>query len=227
MDNIEFTILIPALNEEETIGTCIQKAKDFINKHKLNAEILVSNNMSTDKTEEISKKLGARVVNAKERGYGSAIIEGTKNAEGNFIIVGDADDSYNFLEISDFIEKLKQGYDLVIGNRFKGNMEKGAMPFLHKYIGTPMLTFLLNKKCKTQIGDINCGLRGYNREKIMSLQCRCTGMEFASEMIIKASKKGLNIVEVPINFYKYKRSRKPHLNTIRDGIKHLKTIIKS
>lgn len=227
MKQIELSILIPALNEEETIGICIEKAKSFINKNKIEAEILIANNNSTDKTEEIAKNLGARVINVETKGYGAALIEGTKNAKGKYIIMGDADDSYNFLEISDFWQELKNGYDFVIGNRLKGKIEKGAMPFLHRHIGTPILSFLISKKYKTKIGDINCGLRGYNKEKIEKLNCKCTGMEYASEMIIKAVKNNLKIKEIPINFYKDKRKRKPHLNTIRDGIRHLKIILKN
>lgn len=225
MKETELTILIPALNEEKTIGICIEKAQKFIKENNLNAEILIANNMSTDLTKVISEKLGARTIDVKEKGYGSALIEGTKQANGKYIIMGDADDSYNFLELSDFITKLKDGNDLVMGNRLKGKMEKGAMPFLHRYVGTPILTFLVRKKYKINIGDVNCGLRGYNKEKILALNCTCKGMEYASEMIIKAGINNLKITEVPINFYKDKRDKKPHLNPIRDGIRHLKIIL--
>lgn len=227
MEQIKLTILIPALNEEETIGICIEKAKRFITQNNIEAEILIANNNSTDKTEEIAKKLETRVINVTEKGYGAALIEGTKKAKGKYVIMGDADDSYNFLEIKAFLEELEKGYDFVIGNRLKGKIEKGAMPFLHRYIGTPILSLLISKKYKTKIGDINCGLRGYNKEKIEKLNCKCEGMEYASEMIIKSAKSNLKIKEIPINFYKDKRKRKPHLNTIRDGIRHLKVILKS
>ena len=227
MEQIKLTILIPALNEEETIGICIEKAKRFITQNNIEAEILIANNNSTDKTEEIAKKLETRVINVTEKGYGAALIEGTKKAKGKYVIMGDADDSYNFLEIKAFLEELEKGYDFVIGNRLKGKIEKGAMPFLHRYIGTPILSLLISKKYKTKIGDINCGLRGYNKEKIEKLNCKCEGMEYASEMIIKSAKSNLKIKEIPINFYKDKRKRKPHLNTIRDGIRHLKVILES
>lgn len=227
MEQMKLTILIPALNEEETIGICIEKAKRFITQNNIEAEILIANNNSTDKTEEIAKKLETRVINVTEKGYGAALIEGTKKAKGKYVIMGDADDSYNFLEIKAFLEELEKGYDFVIGNRLKGKIEKGAMPFLHRYIGTPILSLLISKKYKTKIGDINCGLRGYNKEKIEKLNCKCEGMEYASEMIIKSAKSNLKIKEIPINFYKDKRKRKPHLNTIRDGIRHLKVILKS
>ena len=227
MKEKELTILIPALNEEETIGICIQKAQKAIQVKNIDAEILVVNNSSTDKTEEIAKKMGARVINVLQKGYGIALIEGAKKANGKYIIMGDADDSYNFLEIDEFINKLKEGYDFVIGNRLKGKCEKGAMPLLHRYIGTPILSLFISKKFKVKIGDINCGLRAYDRQKIVNLNCECVGMEYASEMIIKAVKANLKIKEVPINFYKDKRNKKPHLRTIRDGIRHLKIIIKN
>ena len=146
MNEIELTILIPALNEEETIGICISKAKEFITKNKINAEILVANNNSIDNTEKIAQDMGARVVNISEKGYGIALIEGTKEAFGKYVIMGDADDSYNFLELNDFIKLLREDNDIIIGNRFKGKIEKGAMPFLHRYIGTPFLSFLIRKK---------------------------------------------------------------------------------
>lgn len=226
MENIDLTILIPALNEENTIGICIEKAKKFIEKNGIKAEILVANNMSTDNTKKVSEELGARVINVEEKGYGATLIEGTKNARGKNIIMGDADDSYNFLEIKEFINELDKGNDLVIGNRLKGNIEKGAMPFSHRYIGTPFLSFLIRKKYKINVKDINCGLRAYNRKKVLELNCTSAGMEYASEMLIKSAKNNLKIKEIPINFYKDKRGRKPHLNTIRDGIRHLIIIMK-
>ena len=225
MNEIELTILIPALNEEETIGICIKKAKEFINKNKIKAEILIANNNSTDNTGKIAKDMGARVVNISEKGYGIALIEGTKKAFGKYVIMGDADDSYNFLELNDFIKLLREDNDIIIGNRFKGKIEKEAMPFLHRYIGTPFLSFLIRKKYNVKIGDVNCGLRAYNKEKLIKLKCNCTGMEYASEMIIKAAKENLKIIEIPINFYKDKRNKKTHLRTVKDGIRHLKVIL--
>ena len=169
MNEIELTILIPALNEEETIGICIEKAKEFITKNKIEAEILVANNNSSDNTEEVSKNMEARVINVLEKGYGMALIKGTKEAKGKYIIMGDADDSYDFLELDEFIKMIREGNDIIIGNRFKGKIEKGAMPLLHRYIGTPILSLLISKKYKVKIGDINCGLRAYNKEKILNL----------------------------------------------------------
>ena len=221
----DLTILIPALNEEKTIEIVIKKAKEYIKSKKINGEILIANNGSIDKTKELAMKLGARVVDIETKGYGIAIIEGIKNAKGNYIIIGDADDSYNFLELDDFVQAFNEGYDIVIGNRYGKVMEKGSMKISHKYIGTPILGWLIKKKYKKTIHDINCGLRGGKKEKLINLDCNCDGMEFASEMMIKAIKKNMKIKEVPINFYKDKREGKSHLNAIRDGIKHLKVIL--
>lgn len=219
------TILIPALNEEQTIGICIQKAKEFIEKNNINGEILVANNNSTDNTEKVSKDMGARVITVKNKGYGNALIEGTKNAYGKYTIMGDADNSYNFLELEELVKKLEEGYDLVIGNRYGKRMEKGAMPILHKYIGTPILSLIMRMKHKVKFKDINCGLRGYNTKKVIALNCEAEGMEYASEMIIKAKKANLKMEEIPIKYYKDSRKRKPHLSTIRDGIRHIKIIL--
>ena len=218
------TILIPCLNEEKTIGICIKKAKEFIKTKGIEGEILVADNGSIDKSIQIAKELGANIIKVEEKGYGNALIKGGKSAKGKFVIFGDADDSYNFLEIEEFIEKLEQGYDLVIGNRYKGKIQKGAMKKLHRYIGTPLLSFLVRKKYKINIHDINCGLRGYNKEKILKINSQAKGMEYATEMIIKAKENNLKITEIPINFYKDKRNRKSHLRPIRDGIKHLQII---
>ena len=221
---MELTILIPCLNEEKTIGICIKKAKKFIEANKIDGEILIADNGSTDKSIEIAKRHGANIIQVKEKGYGSALIQGTKKAKGKYIIMGDADDSYNFLELEQFIEKLEKGYDLVIGNRYKGKMEKGAMKITHKWIGTPIISLLIRKKYKIKIHDINCGLRGYNKEKIIQTNCQAKGMEYATEMMIKAQKNNLKITEIPINFYKDKRNKKSHLKTIPDGIRHIKLI---
>ena len=222
---MELTILIPCLNEEETIAICIEKAKEFLKTNKINGEVLIADNGSSDKSIEISKRLGATVINVKERGYGAALIEGTKYAKGKYTIMGDADDSYNFLEIKPFVEMLDNGYDLVVGNRYKGKIEKGAMKFWHRYLGTPLISYLGRKKYKIPVKDFNCGLRGYKTEKIGNLEYKTTGMEYATEMLIASKKAGLKIIEIPINFYKDKRKKASHLNTIKDGIKHIKVII--
>ena len=225
MENeIELTILIPALNEETTIEIVIKKAQKWIQDNNVRGEVLISNNNSIDNTKQIAINNKVRVIDVEKRGYGNAIIEGIKQANGKYIIIGDADDSYNFLEINEFIDNLDKGYDLVIRNRYY-HMEKGAMKFLHKYIGTPLLTYILNKKYNLKLHDINCGLRAFKKDKILSLNLNCEGMEFASEMIVKAKKSELNIKEIPINFYKDKRNKKSHLNTIRDGFKHMRVIM--
>ena len=227
MEEKELTILIPCLNEEKTIGIVIEKAKKFLETNKINGEILIANNGSTDNSEEIAKKLGARVENVEEKGYGITLITGSKVAEGKYVIMADADDSYNLLEILPIYNKLKEGYDLVIGNRYKGNMEKGAMKISHKYIGTPLISFIARKKYKINVKDFNCGLRGYVTKKVNDLGCKCVGMEYATEMLIKAKQQELKITEVPINFYKDGRGEKSHLRTVQDGIRHLNIILKT
>lgn len=224
IQNIELTILIPALNEEKTIGIVIEKSKKFIKENNINAEILIANNASIDRTKEIATKLGARVIDVQNKGYGNTLREGIKNSYGKYIIMGDADDSYNFLEIHQFVKYLREGYDIVIGNRYGGKMQKGAMKLSHKYIGTPFFSFLIRKKYKIKIKDVNCGLRGLNKQSVLDLNCISEGMEYASEMMIQAAKNNLKIKEVAINFYKDKRNAKSHLKTFRDGIRHLRVI---
>ena len=221
----ELTILIPALNEEKTIGICIEKANKFLKEYNVNGEVLVADNGSTDETIKIAENLGARVVNVKEKGYGNALINGGKEAKGKYTIMGDADDSYNFLEIMPILEKLREDYDFVIGNRYKGKMEKDAMPFSHKYIGTPIISWIGRMKYKVEIGDFNCGLRGYDTKKINELNCKCEGMEYATEMIIRVKKANLKMIEIPINFYKDGRDKRPHLKTIEDGFRHFKVLL--
>ena len=222
---MQLTILIPALNEEETIPIVIKKGLNFLKEHNIDGEVLVINNSSTDNTKEVAIQNGARVEDEEKKGYGSALISGINKAKGEFIIMGDADDSYNFSEIEGFYDGLKEGYDLIIGNRFY-HMEKGAMKFTHRYIGTPMLNLLIRLKYKTKIKDINCGLRGLRRESFVNLGLQCSGMEFASEMVIKAIKNNLKIKQIDINFYKDARNKKGHLNAIRDGLRHVKVILK-
>ena len=225
MKDIELTILMPCLNEEETLETCINKAKKFLRKNKVSGEVLIADNGSTDNSINIAKKLGARVVNVKEKGYGSALISGSLNAYGKYIIMGDSDDSYDFLHLEAFLKKLREGYDLVMGNRFAGGIEKGAMPFSHRYIGTPVLSFIGRLFFHSKIKDFNCGLRGYNKEKILELDLNCTGMEYASEMIVKAELNKLKIAEVPTTLKKDGRSRRPHLKTFSDGWRHLNFLL--
>lgn len=220
---MNLTILIPALNEEKTIGIVVKKANTFLRKNKIDGEVFVINNGSKDKTKEIALQNGARVEDESKKGYGNAIRCGIEKAQGQYIIMGDADNSYNFLEINAIYNLLLKGKDLVIGNRYY-NMEKNSMKFLHKYFGTPLLNFLINLKYKSNIKDVNCGLRGFRKDKIQELNLCTEGMELASEMIIKAIKSRQNIEQVNINFYKDSREGKSHLKSIRDGIKHLKVI---
>lgn len=223
---MDLTILIPCLNEENSIGICIEKAKKYLESRTISGEVLVSDNGSTDKSIEIAESLGARVVQTDVKGYGSALLNGIANAKGKYIIMGDADDSYDFSNLDLFVEKLQEGYDLVMGNRFWGGIEEGAMPWSHKYIGNPVLSMIGRILYRSKLRDWHCGLRGFNRESINALNLHCTGMEFASEMVIKAEKNKLKTIEVPTKLYKDKRGRKPHLRSIPDGIRHLKILLR-
>lgn len=221
LNNCVFTILIPCLNESETLEKVIKKSLNSIEKSGLAGEVLVSDNGSTDGSQLIATLNGARVIDVSTKGYGSALKAGIESAKGEFVIMGDADDSYALDEISLFIEKLQEGFDLVIGNRFKGGIEKDAMPWLHKYLGNPVLSWLGRVFFKIPIYDFHCGLRGFRKEAIQKLNLQTTGMEFASEMVVKASLNNLRITEVPTTLKKDGRSRPPHLRTWRDGWRHL------
>lgn len=222
---MELTILMPCLNEAETLETCIRKAQHFLAENKIDGEVLIADNGSTDGSPEIAKRLGARVVFVEEKGYGSALRTGFREAYGQYVIMGDADDSYDFLNLSPFLEKLREGYELVMGNRFQGVIEKGAMPWSHRYIGNPILSFIGRLFFKSSIRDFHCGLRGCRRDSILALDLRTTGMEFASEMVVKAEFSGLRIMEVPTTLKKDGRSRPPHLRSMRDGWRHLKFLL--
>lgn len=222
---MELTILMPCLNESRTLGGCIQKALDFLERADIEGEVLVADNGSVDGSQSIAIKLGARVVQVHERGYGAALIEGIKSSKGRFVIMGDSDESYNFSDLDSYVEVLRSGCDLVMGNRFRGGIEAGAMPFLHRYLGNPVLSFIGRKLFKVEVGDFHCGLRGFDREKIMGLGLTCTGMEFASEMVVKSSMNNLKVAEVPTTLCKDGRDRPPHLRTWRDGWRHLKFLL--
>lgn len=221
----ELTILMPCLNEEKTLQECILKAKKFLKSKNILGEILISDNGSVDNSVKIARKNNVRVVNTSNKGYGSALINGIKFAQGKYIIMGDADCSYDFSSLENFLAKLRAGSDLVMGNRFKGKIFPNAMPFLHKYLGNPILSFFGRLFFKSQIGDFHCGLRGFKKKSIKTLNLKCKGMEFASEMVAKAELKKLKISEVAINLYPDKRSRKPHLRTWLDGWRHLKFLL--
>ena len=218
---MELTILMPCLNEALTLATCINKAKTFLETNNIDGEILIADNGSTDGSQNIAKELGARVVNIQEKGYGAALIGGCNNALGKYVIMGDSDDSYDFSNLMPFIEKLREGYDLVMGNRFKGGIEKGAMPPLHRYLGNPVLSFIGRVLYHSNIKDFHCGLRGYNKDSIQKLNLHTTGMEYASEMVVQATLHKLKICEVPTTLKKDGRDRPPHLRSWSDGWRHL------
>ena len=220
----EFTFILPCLNEEKTLPFCVNEIKEYINKHNLNAEILVSDNNSEDNSIEVAQKYGARVSVCMNRGYGNALINGTNNAYGKYCVMGDCDGSYDFSNLDQFIEKVRNGYDLVVGNRFAGGIMQGAMPLSH-YIGVKFLSGFANFFFKTPIKDFHCGLRVYNRESLKRISLACPGMEYASEMIIKAKINKLKMCELPTILRKDHRDRKPHLKTIRDGFRHLFLIL--
>ena len=220
----EFTFILPCLNEEKTLAFCISEIADYIKKNNLDAEILVSDNDSDDMSVKIAKQCGAKVSVCRKRGYGSALINGTNHAKGKYCIMGDCDGSYDFEHLDEFIEKVREGYDLVVGNRFTGGIKKGAMPLSHK-IGVKFLSGFANLLFKTPIRDFHCELRAYNTKSISGLNLVCNGMEYASEMIIKAKINGLKICEVNTILRKDMRNGKAHLRTIRDGFRHLFLII--
>jgi glycosyltransferase involved in cell wall biosynthesis len=221
---MQLSIVIPALNEEKTIGIVVNKAFNSIKRLGITAEVIVADNNSTDKTSSISASLGARVVFVPFEGYGSALQGGIAAAKGDYILIADADDSYNLEEIKPFLDKLNEGYEFVIGNRYQGQKIKGAMPFLHRYFGTPVLTFIMNMLFQTGIGDINCGMRTFRKSAYEKMSCQATGMEFASEMVIKAVFLKLKITEIPCTLYLDKRDRHPHLKSYSDGWRHLRII---
>lgn len=218
----QISILMPCLNEAETLEKCIRKAQAFLERSGRPGEIVVADNGSTDGSQAIAAKLGARVVDIPLRGYGAALIGGIAAAEGEYIVMGDSDDSYDFSALDAFIEKLDSGYDLVMGNRFKGGIKPGAMPFLHRYLGNPVLSWIGRLFFGGAIRDFHCGLRAFRRDAIMALNLRTIGMEFASEMVVKSILHGLKVTEVPTILYPDGRSRPPHLRTWSDGWRHLR-----
>jgi glycosyltransferase involved in cell wall biosynthesis len=222
---IELTILMPCLNEAETLATCIDKAKGFLERTGIKGEVLISDNGSTDGSREIAEAHGARVVLAPRRGNGIALSTGIAAAKGRFVIMGDSDDSYDFSRLDGFVEALRGGADLVMGNRFRGGIEPGAMPFLHRYLGNPVLSFIGRALYGAPVGDFQCGLRGFSRDKILALGLITEQLEFCPEMVMRAAMAGLKIVEVPTTLKPDGRSRKPHLRTWHDGWRHLKLLL--
>ena len=222
---MELTIVMPCLNEAETVATCVHKAVKFLADSGVSGEVVVADNGSTDGSQRLADDAGARVVSVSEKGYGSAVMGGILAARGEYVIMGDADDSYDFSNLMPFVTELRGGADLVMGNRFKGGIEPGAMPPLHRYLGTPVLSFIGRLFFHSNIGDFNCGLRGFRRESAIKLGLQSTGMEFASEMIVKSALAHQKIAEVPTTLGKGGRSRAPHLNTWRDGWRHLRFLL--
>lgn len=222
---MQLTILMPCLNEAETIAVCIEKAMGWIKSSGLKAEVLIADNGSTDGSQEIALSKGARVVDVTSRGYGAALFHGSKAAKGEWIIMGDADDSYDFSRLDAFVEKLREGCDLVMGNRFQGGISPDAMPWKNRYIGNPILSWIGRLLFKCPASDFHCGLRGFRKDAFERMDLRTTGMEFASEMVIKANLMKMRIAEVPTTLSKDGRSRPPHLKPWRDGWRHLKFML--
>jgi hypothetical protein len=223
--NCELTILMPCLNEAETLAICIKKAQGYLERSGVVGEVLIADNGSTDGSQQIATDLGARVVDIEAKGYGNALLGGIRAAHGEFVIMGDADDSYDFSQLDEFVAELRKGADLVMGNRFKGGIEPGAMPPLHKYLGNPVLSTVGVLFFKAPVRDFHCGLRGFRRTTLLGVGLHTSGMEFASEVVVKACLAGLKIVEVPTTLKKDGRSRPPHLRSWRDGWRHLRFLL--
>ena len=224
-DDIELSVVLPCLDEAETLAVCIEKAKASMDASGITGEIVIADNGSTDGSQDIARALDARVVDVTERGYGSALRAGIAAAAGSFVIMADADDSYALDDLEPFVSELRSGADLVMGNRFAGGIAEGAMPALHRYLGNPALSWIGRRLFNPKIRDFHCGMRGFRRDAIVDLDLRTTGMEFASEMIVRASFADLDVREVPTTLRPDGRSREPHLRTWRDGWRHLRFLL--
>ncbi len=224
-ESLELSIVMPCLNEAETLAVCIQKARRFLDEEGILGEVIIADNGSDDGSQEIARNLGARVIDVPRKGYGSALRGGIEAARGTYVIMGDADDSYDFLALHDFVRELRAGNDLVMGNRFRGGIEPGAMPWLHRWIGNPILTAVGRVFFNSATGDFHCGLRGFRRDAYDRMRLRSTGMEFASEMVIKSTLYQFKIAEVPTILHPDGRTRAPHLRTWRDGWRHLRFML--
>jgi glycosyltransferase involved in cell wall biosynthesis len=225
VEEIELTVLMPCLNESETIGVCVAKAMKFLTEHNLKGEVVVADNGSRDSSQAIAENLGARVVHVPKRGYGAALIGGIEAARGRYIVMGDSDDSYDFSNLMPFLDQLRAGADLVMGNRFQGGIAPGAMPWLHRHLGNPVLSFIGRLFFNAPVEDFHCGLRAFRTSAVRSLGLQATGMEFASEMVVRSTLAGFAIQEVPTTLAADGRSRPPHLKTWRDGWRHLKFLL--
>jgi len=224
-DALELSVVMPCLNEAVTVGACVKKAMDALERHGIRGEVIIADNGSTDGSQQIAHEFGARVVPVARRGYGSALQSGIAAARGEFVLMGDADDTYDFSQLNEFVAKLREGYDLVMGNRFLGKIMPGAMPLLHRYLGNPVLTGLGRLFFKSDVGDFHCGLRAFRKDAIERLGLRTMGMEFATEMVVKATAFGLRVTEIPTTLSPDRRDRPPHLRTWSDGWRHLRFLL--
>ncbi len=222
---LELTVVMPCLNEAATVGACVKKARGAMERHGIRGEVVVADNGSTDGSQQIASEAGARVVLVPTRGYGRALRGGIAAARGRYVLMGDADDSYDFTRLDEFVGKLREGYDLVVGNRFRGEILPGAMPPLHRYLGNPVLTGIGRLFFKSPVGDFHCGLRAFRKAAIERLGLRTLGMEFASEMLVKAARFGLRVTEIPTTLSPDGRGRAPHLRTWSDGWRHLRFLL--
>jgi glycosyltransferase involved in cell wall biosynthesis len=222
---VELTVVMPCLNEAETVETCVRKALACMAEHGVEGEVVIADNGSTDGSQQLARDAGARVVHVDEKGYGNALMGGIRAARGRYVIMGDADDSYDFTALMPFVEELRAGGELVMGNRFRGGIAPGAMPPLHRYLGNPVLSFIGRLFFPSAIRDFHCGLRGFRRDSILRLGLQTSGMEFASEMVVKATLQGLDVREVPTTLSPDGRSRPPHLRSWRDGWRHLRFLL--
>ena len=222
---MELSIVMPCLDEAETVAACVEQARRFLETHGVSGEVLVADNGSTDGSQALAERAGARIVPVTEKGYGAALMGGIAAARGRFIAMGDADGSYDFLGLLPFVERLRAGDDLVMGNRFLGGIAEGAMPPLHRYLGNPVLTGLGRLFFRAPVKDFHCGLRAFRRDAILALDLRTTGMEFASEMVVRSVLAGLRVSEVPTTLKPDGRSRAPHLRSWRDGWRHLRFLL--
>ncbi len=224
-DRPELSVVFPCLNEAETVGICVRKALQALRDNGINGEVIVADNGSTDGSPEIAAGQGARVVEVRDKGYGSALRGGIREARGEFVLMADCDDSYDVTQLADFVRPLRDSADLVMGNRFRGEIRRDAMPFLHRYLGNPVLTWVGRLFFRSNCGDFHCGMRAFRKDAIDRMDLRSTGMEFASEMVVKASLFGMNVAEVPTTLSPDGRSRSPHLRTWRDGWRHLRFLL--
>ncbi|OGX05031.1 MAG: hypothetical protein A3G87_08695 [Omnitrophica bacterium RIFCSPLOWO2_12_FULL_50_11] len=222
---MEVSVVIPCLNEEKSVGTCVEKAFQALKSLGISGEVIVVDNGSQDRSVEVAKSAGARLVLHAERGYGSATLRGIRESRGTLVIMGDADETYDFSEIPQFIKLLQEGVDFVIGNRFSGRVGRKAMPLLHRLLGTPILNWLLRIFFHAHFSDLNCGFRAFRKGVIEQLNLKCTGMEFASEMLIRIVEAGLSIKEIPISYHPGPFGRRPHLRTFQDGWRHLRLML--